>query len=158
MLALSTAGILLLVLAGQYGAGHQPCPLCYWQRVPYVLVLLLSCGAVVAARHNNYPLIRNVLLWGGLIFLWSGLLALYHVGVEWQWWQGPQTCARVEDGRNTTVEGLLHALHQGETPPSCAEASWRLWGLSYAGYNMLASALLGVFCFWGAFKNATKKG
>lgn len=38
----------------------------------------------------------------------------------------------------TNIEELIKSL-ENDAPPSCSEAPWRLFGLSLAGYNMLAS-------------------
>ena len=35
-------------------------------------------------------------------------------------------------------------------PPSCDKAALRILGLSLAGWNAIASLVLGVIAFWGA--------
>jgi disulfide bond formation protein DsbB len=38
------------------------------------------------------------------------------------------------------------------TVVSCSEASWRMAGLSFAGWNAVISALLAAIAAWGAAK------
>ena len=39
-------------------------------------------------------------------------------------------------------------------PPSCDKAALRVLGLSFAGWNAIASLILGVIAFRGAFSKA----
>jgi hypothetical protein len=65
-------------------------------------------------------------------------LATYHAGVEWGFWEGPAACAPsvgVNNAADMLNQLTMHA-------PSCTDATWRLLGLSFAGWNTLISALL----------------
>ncbi|MGY9006863.1 MAG: disulfide bond formation protein B, partial [Alphaproteobacteria bacterium] len=42
LLLIAAMGILGTALASQYFGGLQPCPLCLWQRYPYVVVIWLA--------------------------------------------------------------------------------------------------------------------
>ena len=70
----------------------------------------------------------------------SGGLGVYHAGVEWQWWKGPQQCTG-------SVFQFSGPLDLNAPVARCDRAAWRLFGLSLAGYNALLSltiAALGV--------------
>jgi disulfide bond formation protein DsbB len=68
----------------------------------------------------------------------SGIIGVYHAGVEWHWWSGPAACS----GSAFQVSG---ALDLNAHVVSCDHAAWRLFGISMAGYNAaisLGAALL----------------
>ena len=71
--------------------------------------------------------------------LYNAGLAAYHSGVEWGFWEGPASCApTVGVGSAADMLDQLENAHA----PSCTDAPWRLLGLSFAGWNVLVSALL----------------
>jgi disulfide bond formation protein DsbB len=80
--------------------------------------------------------------------LWNAGLGVYHSGVEWKWWQGPQECAGTLDDLGA-AGGLLNKL-QSITVVRCDEAAWRFLGLSLAGYNVLISLALAGVAAWAA--------
>ena len=136
--------VLAAAFAGQYLFGLDPCVLCLYQRVPWAAAALISALALVgwAGRHSLLPI--------GLcavIFAAGGALAFYHVGVEQHWWGSVAGCAG-EAATNLTLDDLRpEALATGLRP--CDRVDWRLFGLSFAGYNVIASALLSVGCLAG---------
>ena len=131
----------------QYGLGLKPCPLCLEQRYAYYfaspLAVMVIMGDQAGAR-------RRVLL-GALIaialgMLWNAYLGVYHSGVEWNWWDGPQECAGAL-GSLGTGGGLAQQL-ETMTVVRCDEAAWRFLGLSLAGYNALISLALAAIALW----------
>jgi len=133
----------------QYGLGLKPCPLCLEQRYAYYFAVPLAVMVVVGDQAGAS---RKVLL-GALIaiaagMLWNAALGVYHSGIEWKLWAGPQECSGsfggLEPGR-----GLAEQL-QSINVVRCDEAPWRFLGLSLAGYNALLSLLLAVIAAWGA--------
>ena len=87
---------------------------------------------------------RIVLALIAIGFLINAGLGIYHTGAEWKWWPGPETCAGGFDlvwGKDGIVD----------TPViRCDEAPWRFLGLSFAGWNVVVSALLAGIALWGA--------
>jgi len=79
-----------------------------------------------------------------LAFLIGAGLAFYHVGVEQHWLAGPTACTGGTSGADT-VEALKAQL-LGRQPVNCDEPAWRLFGVSLAGWNLLASAVITIFC------------
>ena len=79
----------------QYGLGLKPCPLCLEQRYAYYFAIPL---AVMVALGDQAGASRKVLLAAliaiALGMLWNAGLGVYHSGVEWKWWEGPQECSR----------------------------------------------------------------
>ena len=69
--------------------------------------------------------------------------AAYHVGVEWKWWPGPQTCAPASSGFGGTLDEIKRRIMR--TPMvRCDAIPWSMLGLSMAGWNGVVSLLLGV--------------
>ena len=83
---------------------------------------------------------------GALIFQYG--LGVYHAGVEWKWWTGPQECSGALEDLGS-AGGLLNKL-QSITVVRCDEAAWRFLGLSLAGYNVLISLALAAVAAWAA--------
>ncbi|WP_028034804.1 disulfide bond formation protein B [Chelativorans sp. J32] len=149
-LALAMAATVGTALGFQYIGGYLPCKLCLEQRVPYyigvpVMILALISSAVKAPA----VITRCLLLIGGLLMLWGLGLGVYHSGVEWGWWEGPTDCGALPPSNSS--ESLLDQLN-AVIPPSCNVAAGRFLGLSFAGWNVIASAVLAVVAMRGALK------
>jgi disulfide bond formation protein DsbB len=110
------------------------------QRTPYYVGVPIAAAALLSVFLTSSRTLR-VTLFGAfaLLMLYGGGLAVYHSGVEWGIWEGPAACAPT-----VGVESAADMLNQlaTEHAPSCTDAPWRLLGLSFAGWNVLASALL----------------
>jgi disulfide bond formation protein DsbB len=132
----------------QYGLGLKPCPLCLEQRYAYYFAIPL---ALMVALGDHYGASRKVLVAAlvaiALGMLWNAALGVYHAGVEWHWWAGPQECSGALD--DLGAGGLLNKL-QSITVVRCDEAAWRFLGLSLAGYNALISLALAAIAAFGA--------
>ena len=62
-------------------------------------------------------------------------------GVEWHFWAGPSGCSGGAGDLATSAGSLLGALEEIKVV-RCDEAPWRLFGLSFAGWNMVISLAL----------------
>ena len=140
------------LLAGAYGFEHigglVPCQMCHWQRHAHravlgVAALAILLGFVVKSKSLNQVLL---LLIGGAFFVSFGL-ALWHMGVEYKWWDGPKSCAAPPQGADITPKEIIKALTSGGKMPLCSDAPWHLFDLSMAAYNMIASGLAGLVSF-----------
>lgn len=142
VLLLVSLAALAAVLIAEYGFGLLPCPLCLYQRIPYCVVAALALLGMVSRLGAG----QAALLLGlcGLAFLVGGGLALFHVGVEQHWWAGPASCSAGAGGARN-VEDLLAQLSKPVKIPSCDQVAWSLFGVSMAGYNLLASVGLAAF-------------
>ena len=71
-------------------------------------------------------------------FLANAGLGTYQAGAEWKFWDPPASCAAP-----TTLPSFdLKNDSFNRIPVSCGVASWRFLGLSFAGWNVVASVLL----------------
>ena len=126
----------------------KPCPLCLEQRVPYYVGIPLALiGALAASR--NAP--RVIVIFGlaalALLMLWGAYLGVFHAGIEWGWWTGPQECSGAATlGPATDLMKRLQTINITR----CDEASWRFLGISLAGYNAVISLALAAVALWGA--------
>jgi len=147
-LAIAAVGIATMLGAYyfQYVLHYQPCPLCLEQRVPYYVGIPLALVLALAARLDA-P--RKLLIAGlaalALAMVIGAGLAVYHAGVEWHLWAGPQECSG--DPNFGRAGSLLEQLNT-VIVVRCDEAAWRLFGVSLAGYNAVISAALGCVALW----------
>jgi disulfide bond formation protein DsbB len=133
----------------QYGLGLKPCPLCLEQRYAYYFAIPLAVMVVLGDRAgaNRRVLIAALVAIAGFM-LWNAGLGVYHSGIEWKWWPGPQECSgALEDLR---AGGSLIKQLETMSVVRCDEAAWRFLGLSLAGYNALISFALAAVALWGA--------
>jgi disulfide bond formation protein DsbB len=138
-LVILTAAITALsaVMIAQYGFGLLPCPLCIYQRVPYGVVALLAL-LMQQPRLGGGRIGAALLALCAATFAVGGGIALYHVGVEQHWWAGPATCSG-GIGAAASIEDLISQLSKPIKIPACDQIAWSLFGVSMAGYNLLAS-------------------
>jgi disulfide bond formation protein DsbB len=157
--AVAVAVIAVATIAGawffQLVLDIRPCPLCLEQRYAYYLSIPLAVLVAIAAGRGA-P--RGVLVAGLAILtlaaLANAVLAGYHAGVEWKFWQGPTDCS----GPIVDFSKGGSLLQQLDTVKviRCDEVQWRFLGLSLAGYNVLISLLMAAIAGWGASKAAAR--
>ena len=141
----------LAVIIGAYSfeyiGGFSPCKLCYWQRYPHFLNILI------------FPIfymlqIRSLIFIGMMSMMISTVLAFYHVGVEQKYWLGPNSCT------NFSIEGLTtdQLLDQIMNAPlvRCDEIAWEFIGVSMGGWNGLISICLFLTWFYCYLKVKNK--
>ncbi len=144
-LMISLASI-LTALGFQYIGGYLPCPLCLMQRWAYYAAIPILFVAMALAVER--PRVAAVLFGlAALAFLGNAGLGAYHAGVEWKFWPGPDTCAAV----NAMPASAGDLLADIEHPVvRCDEPAWRLFGLSFAGWNVVICLLLAFLAFTAA--------
>lgn len=156
-LAKSATGLLLLggvvVIATAWGfqliGGYVPCKLCLEQRIPYYAGLPLTALALVLMVKGRALAALAVLLLVAAVFAYGAGLGIYQAGAEWQFWAGPSDCGG-GSAAPSSAANMLQAL-QSTRVVSCTEASWRMLGLSFAGWNAVASAGLAGLALVAAF-------
>ena len=152
LLALGMAVTVGTALGFQHIGGYIPCKLCLEQRLPYYVGVPVAVLALLAAAFRLPPLVvRGLLLAVALLMTWSIWLGGFHSGVEWGWWPGPSDCGVVvvPEGSGSLLDQLDFAI-----PPSCDEAAGRFLGLSFAGWNVVASVALAAIAYVAAFRKA----
>lgn len=122
------AALLLGAYVSEYGYGLYPCDMCWWQRYAHFAALALAAISFVAQPKR---------VWIGLaavaIFV-SGVIAGFHAGVEYGWWEGLTTCSAASSGGGDPLASIMAA-----PLVRCDEVQWSLLGISLAGFNFLIS-------------------
>ena len=126
------------LLAGAWAfqlIGHlYPCEMCHWQRWPHYGALVLAVLAYVANRRVRLTLIAGA---AALIAV-SGLIGVFHAGVEYHWWQGITACTMTISGGGRSTDAMLKDLLAAPIV-RCDAAQWTLLGVSLAGWNAALS-------------------
>lgn len=140
LILVAAAGSLALLIAAfgfQYLGDLAPCKLCIWQRYPHGIAVL--CGIVALAVKD-----RMWCIFGAVAAAASGVVGVYHTGVERGWWDGPTTCSAgaIND---ISAEDLMTQILNAPLV-RCDEVAWELLALSMASWNAIASfALAGLW-------------
>ncbi len=148
--ALSILGASVATLATayyfQFVEDLAPCPLCLYQRYPYMVTIVLA-GLLLAAGDGGRarPILVGLC---GLAFTTGAGIAFYHVGVEYGWFEGLAACG---GGSNevTTIADLKAQMLAGKPAP-CDQVPWSLLGVSLAGYNFAVAVVLAGLSFLAA--------
>lgn len=111
----------------QLGFGLPPCEMCHWQRWPHYAALVPALAAFVTPAHVQRPLV----ILAALLIAISGLIGIFHAGVEYDWWEGLTQCT-------APVAASLDDLFNVPLI-RCDVAPWTLWGVSLAGFNAIFS-------------------
>ena len=141
------AAALGFALVMQFFFDLTPCPLCIWQRWPYVAAIAIGLLGLGAGR-------RTTLAWSlrlaALAFAVTAGIGVFHFGVEQHWWEGLKECAA------GPAAGSLDALRNqllGKPVARCDEIAWSFLGLSMAGWNVVVASLFTLFSL-GAARDA----
>lgn len=149
---------LLIGLAAILGAwgfeligGYVPCKLCLVERNFYYAGLPMLALAIVL-RNRNPRLARILCGLAGVVFLAGVAVGAYHAGAEYGFWLGPADCGG-GTGPVTDASNLLAKI-QTTRLISCSEASMWFFGLSFAGWNVVASVAVALLALRGAFASS----
>ena len=116
-------------LLSQYAGGLWPCEMCWWQRYPHALAILLA-GFAFTSRADS-PRARALTALAALAIAVSGAIGVMHAGVEHGWWEGITTCS---------TNGAMSLDDIMKVPlVRCDQVQWSLLGISMAGWNAIIS-------------------
>lgn len=124
-------------LAAEYFFDKEPCDLCLFQRVPFLITGLFAITTLCLKSSSKQ--IPTIFMLCALTYLVGSGIAIYHVGVEKLWWSSE--CSG-NLSQNTTLEQLRASLLQKADKP-CDDVNWTLFGISMATYNVFLSGALG---------------
>jgi disulfide bond formation protein DsbB len=143
--ALAAGAAALVIVHLAQSAGLVPCALCYLERWPYRLAIVLALAALAwpAARLTLRPLLLAA-------FLAAAALAFIHVGVEAQWWKSPLPECAAPILRTGSIRDLLASMPARPAKP-CDDPTYLIpdLPLSMAQANLLyalASAAIVAIC------------
>jgi len=142
-LGAAALALILGALGFEYLDRLPPCEMCMWQRYPHVAAAIVGIGGFLLVRAKLLPAsaAAPIAVLAALLIAVSGAIGVFHAGVEWQLWKGPQAC----------TGPLFHSaggpLDLNAPVVRCDKAAWRLFGVSLAGYNALLSFALAATGF-----------
>ena len=140
--------VLISAFVIEYGLNHQPCKLCLYERIPYILSILLIIKILFFKKYEKITLF--ILF---LIFIASAVLAFYHFGIEQGFFSESFVCKTGDLTGTLSKEQLLEQLNKNSI--SCKDVSFRVLGLSLAIINTILSIILSVI-FLKLFLNYAK--
>lgn len=136
----TSAIVMVTVLLAQYWGGLAPCELCLTERWPWDVAIVIAFVAAMVGSRRALPWVALLL---AAVFVVGSVLALYHVAVEQHWLAGPTACTAA--GTPATLAALkAQLLHR--QPVRCDEPAWTLFGISLAGWNLIASLAMAAIC------------
>ena len=133
----------------EYGLNHKPCKLCIYERIPYILAILLITEILFFKKNEKITLLILT-----LTFTISTVLAFYHFGIEQNFFPELSICNVSNISETLSKEELLDQLKQNNII-SCKDVSFRFFGLSLASINTIFSFVLSVI-FLKLFLNYEK--
>lgn len=140
LVSLAAIGFALVL---QFGFGVEPCVLCTYQRIPYVVAV--GFGLFGAAMPLAPPRRRLIVAICGFLFAVGAAIAVYHLGVEQGWWAGSASCTGELRTQAMTLSDMQSAL---STKPKarCDAVPWTMFGFSLTTWNLAASTFLALVC------------
>jgi disulfide bond formation protein DsbB len=126
------------LLAGAFGSqiigGLVPCEMCWWQRYPHLAAIALAALAFTGSREARRSRMLTAL--AAVAIAVSGLIGVYHAGVELKIFEGLTTCTSFAAGASN--EELLKSILNAPLV-RCDQVQWSFLGISMAGWNAIIS-------------------
>ena len=127
---------IIYALYVEYYLNFQPCKLCLYQRVPFILAIFVSFVGFYFSKKDEVLILLITIFAIGMII--SG----YHFGIENNIFEEFKGCSN--NSLDITDKGdLLKSLNQ--MLPSCKDITFTLFGISLAGLNFLSSLLILIY-------------
>lgn len=150
-LAVGLAATVGTALGFEHIGGFMPCELCLTERIPYYIgAPLMLIAAFFSAKRFPGFIIRILFIIVFLLMAYDCAISIYHTGAEYGFWPGPSACASSSVRIVENANDLLNSL-SGITPPACDRAAGYFLGLSFAGWNVVATFFFAVISLISAF-------
>jgi disulfide bond formation protein DsbB len=133
---------LISAYISQYIFGFEPCILCYHQRKPFFIIIIISLFFLLIKKLKNYQKIGAILC--ALAFLINAGIAFYHSGVEIKIFAGPDSCSSKNFDNIDDVEQLRIAMLATKAI-RCDEPQFYFLNLTMANWNLIYC--IGLFLF-----------
>ena len=144
LLALAVPAALLAgALGSQYIGGLHPCEMCHWQRWPHYAAVAL---ALVSFAMRGSPDPGRSMVWlAALAILTSGLIGVYHAGVELKIFEGITQCSSTGGG-GSSADVLADIM--AAPLIRCDQVQFTFLGISMAGWNAILSISAALLILW----------
>lgn len=127
---------LAVALVSQYAFDFFPCHFCLLQRYPYAVVIGCGVGSLLVPHMTR--LWKLCVAVGALAFFATGVLGLYHTGIERGWVAYQGGCV-ADTSVGQTLDDLRDQVFNAPRV-SCSDAVLEFAGLSMASWNSLFAA------------------
>ena len=117
--------------------GHQPCNLCIFERIPYLLAIIIILFNFKFNQFEKFFILLIV-----IVFLFGTILSLYHLGIEQGFIQESLVCDLKNGSNLLSKEEILKQLQEKDI--SCKDVTFKIFGLSLTSYNILISLLISI--------------
>ena len=119
----------------EYLMGYEPCKLCLYQRIPYIVSFFFIIAIFQIKKFK-----KNFLFLLFITFLISSILAFYHFGIEQGFFKESLACT----AENLSKEDIIKQMNKNAI--SCKTVTFQVFGLSLATINTIFSfVLFGIF-------------
>jgi disulfide bond formation protein DsbB len=135
ILFLISSSALLIALVIQYLLGYQPCNLCLLERIPYALSLIIL---ILNFQFKKDQIFYSVIL--SLIFAFSLLISIYHLGIEQGIIAESSVCGSFEKDSLITKDAILKSFQTMAV--NCKDVAFKIFGLSLTSYNILVNLIM----------------
>ena len=116
-------------LLSQYVGGLHPCEMCYWQRWPHGVAIIVAALAFLFVADSRNA--RLLVALAAIAIAISGAIGVFHAGVELKYWEGLTRCST---GGALTLDELM------KVPlVRCDQVQFSFLGVSMAGWNAILS-------------------
>ena len=115
---------------------QNPCKLCIYQRVPYIISIFVCFLGFTSQRKIHW------LFFLILVFISSSFLSGYHVGIENNIFSEFSGCSNTNTDlidKTDIIKSLNNNL------PSCKEVNFKIFGFSLATINLFISILISLY-------------
>ena len=142
------AALLAGALGSQYIGGLHPCEMCHWQRWPHYAAVALALVAFAMRRAPDRG--RSMVWLAALAILTSGLIGVYHAGVELGIFEGLTQCASTGGGGGSSADVLADIM--AAPLIRCDQVQFTFLGVSMAGWNAILSISAALVILWLSLK------
>ncbi len=91
----------------EYILGHQPCNLCIFERIPYLLAIIIILLNFKFKQFEKFFILFLV-----IVFLFGAILSLYHLGIEQSFIQESLVCDLKSGSNLLSKEEILKQLQE----------------------------------------------
>ena len=145
-----SGGSLMAAYIAEHLFNLQPCILCLYQRVPFLITLILGGIIFLLSFYQKRKSILVLVAISSITYLTNSALAFFHSGVERKWWKGFEGCSAPDQSNMSPLE-VIEAIKN--TPAVlCDEIPWDLFGLSMANYNVALCLFMGIITLTSSLK------
>jgi len=129
----------------EYIMHFAPCPLCIYQRFPYLCLIKISITALIFKKISKYTLIFI-----SFTLLCACLLAFYHAGIEHGIFEPSAICSSlIHIPEHLSIKHIKEIFYS-QPITSCTKAAFKMFKLSMSEWNLLLNLglLIGVLTVW----------